>query len=107
MHDNHHARGQDEHQGDHSPIFEDDLLVDQMIVVYDKNMSYRASLLLENKIEKYLKNKKIISPNDNRGIYLSNTGEEQENSRKCANVLNIIISFIKGSSSKASLSLLH
>ena len=68
--------------------------IDQMIVVYDKNMSYRASLLLENKIEKYLKNKKVISPNDNRGVYFSNTGEEQENSRKFANVLNIIISFI-------------
>ena len=65
-----------------------------MIVVYDKNMSYRASLLLENEIEKYLKNKKVISPNDNRGVYLSNTGEEQENSRKFAKVLNIIISFI-------------
>ena len=38
-----------------------------------KILSYRASLLLENKIEKYLKNKKVISPNDNRGVYFSNT----------------------------------
>ena len=31
---------------------------------------------------------------DNRGIYISNTGEEQENSRQFASILNIIISFI-------------
>ena len=40
-----------------------------MIVVYDKNMSYRA-FIIRNEIEKYLKNKKVISPNDNRGVYL-------------------------------------
>ncbi len=32
--------------------------IDQMIVVYDKNMSYKTSLFLESKIEKYLKIKK-------------------------------------------------
>ena len=47
-----------------------------------------------NWLSKYLKNKKVISPNDNRGVYLSNTGEEQENSRQFASVLQIIISFI-------------
>ena len=68
--------------------------VDQMIVVYDKNMSYEQSLTLEKELDAYIKNLKIISPKDNRGIYISNTGEEQENSRQFASVLQIIISFI-------------
>ena len=68
--------------------------VDQMIVIYDKKMSYKQSLILENELDAYVKNMKIISPKDNRGIYLSNTGEEQENSRQFASVLQIIISFI-------------
>lgn len=68
--------------------------IDQMIIVYDKNMNYDQSLILEKELESYIKKKKFISPEDNRGIYISNTGEEQENSRKFASVLNIIISFI-------------
>ena len=68
--------------------------IDQMIVVYDRNMNYNQSLILEKELESYIKKKKFISPEDNRGVYISNTGEEQENSRKFASVLNIIISFI-------------
>ena len=68
--------------------------IDQMIVVYDKNMSYDQSLILEKELESYIKKKKFISPEDNRGIYISNTGEGQENTRQFASVLNIIISFI-------------
>ena len=68
--------------------------VEQMIVIYDKDMSYDQSLVLERELDAYIKNLKIISPKDNRGIYLSNTGEEQENSRQFASVLQIIISFI-------------
>ena len=68
--------------------------VEQMIVIYDKDMSYDQSLVLERELDAYIKNLKIISPKDNRGIYLSNTGEEQENSRRFASVLQIIISFI-------------
>ena len=68
--------------------------IGQMIVIYDKNMSYAQSLVLEKDLESYIKKKKNISPDDNRGVYISNTGEEQENSRQFASVLSIIISFI-------------
>jgi putative ABC transport system permease protein len=68
--------------------------INQMIVIYDKNMSYNESLILEKDLESYIKEKKFISPDDNRGIYISNTGEQQENSRQFASVLSIIISFI-------------
>jgi len=68
--------------------------IGQMIVIYDKNMNYDQSLILEKELESYIKEKKFISPDDNRGIYVSNTGEEQENSRQFASVLSIIISFI-------------
>ena len=68
--------------------------IGQMIVIYDKNMSYDESLILEKDLESYIKEKKFISPDDNRGVYISNTGEEQENSRQFASVLSIIISFI-------------
>ena len=57
-------------------------------------MMYDQSLILRKRIRKLYCEKKIISPDDNRGVYISNTGEEQENSRQFASVLSIIISFI-------------
>jgi putative ABC transport system permease protein len=66
----------------------------QMIVIYNPKMSYSQSVLLEKKLEAFIKKKKNISPKDNRGIYISNTGEELENSQQFASILQIIISFI-------------
>jgi len=68
--------------------------IEQMIVVYNSNMTYDQSVILENKLEHYIKEKKFISPDDNRGIYISNTGEEIENSQNFASVLQMIVSFI-------------
>tara|TARA_B100000214_G_scaffold77427_2_gene52223 strand:+ start:697 stop:1932 length:1236 start_codon:yes stop_codon:yes gene_type:complete len=68
--------------------------INQMIVVYNPKMKYSESVLLEKKLESYIKKKKIISPKDNRGVYISNTGEELEKSQKFASILQIIISFI-------------
>ena len=41
-------------------------------------MTYAESVMLEKKLEKFIKNKKFIHPKDNRGIYISNTSEELE-----------------------------
>ena len=68
--------------------------INQMIVTYDAKMTYAQSVLLENKLEAFIKNKKNISPDDNRGVYISNTGEELEKSQDFASILQIIISFI-------------
>ena len=45
--------------------------VDQMIVVYDKNMSYEQSLTLEKELDAYIKNLKIISKISLLIIYLT------------------------------------
>ena len=36
----------------------------------------------------------VISPDDNRGVYISNTGEQLENSNNFASVLQIVVTFI-------------
>tara|TARA_X000001036_G_C20643348_1_gene792029 strand:- start:399 stop:1634 length:1236 start_codon:yes stop_codon:yes gene_type:complete len=68
--------------------------INQMIVIYNPKMNYSQSVLLEKKLENFIKNKKFIAPEDNRGIYISNTGEELENSQKFASILKIIVAFI-------------
>lgn len=75
-------------------IQKDNDKIEQMIVVYNSEMTYAQSLLLEDKLESYIKEKKIISPDDNRGVYISNTGETQEETQNFSSLLQTIISFI-------------
>ena len=68
--------------------------LDQIILIYNAKMSYAESVFLEEKLEVFIKNKKLISPEDNRGIYISNASEELEERKEFASVLQIIVSFI-------------
>ena len=68
--------------------------IEQMIVVYNPEMDYAASMELERKLEDFIKKKKFISPEDNRGVYVSNTGDALENSKNFDWLLQIVVSFI-------------
>ena len=68
--------------------------IEQMIVVYNPEMDYAASMELERKLEDFIKKKKFISPEDNRGVYVSNTGDALENSKNFDSLLQIVVSFI-------------
>jgi len=68
--------------------------IEQMIVIYNPEMDYAESIILEKKIENFIKKKKFISPEDNRGVYISNTGERLENSKNFEWLLQIVVSFI-------------
>ena len=68
--------------------------IEQMIVVYNPEMDFAASMELERKLESFIKNKKFISPEDNRGVYFSNTGEALEDSKIFDRLLQIVVSFI-------------
>lgn len=68
--------------------------IEQMIVVYNPEMDFAASMELERKLEDFIKKKKFISPEDNRGVYVSNTGEALENSKNFDSLLQIVVSFI-------------
>tara|TARA_B100000902_G_scaffold115547_1_gene116436 strand:+ start:864 stop:2096 length:1233 start_codon:yes stop_codon:yes gene_type:complete len=68
--------------------------LNQIILMYKSDMSYSESVILEKKLEKFIKEYKFISPKDNRGIYISNTSEELQENKQFASILNIIVSFI-------------
>ena len=68
--------------------------IEQMIVIYNPEMDYDESIILEKKLENFIKKKKFISPEDNRGVYISNTGEQLENSKNFEWLLQIVVSFI-------------
>lgn len=68
--------------------------LDQIIIMYNANMNYSQSVLLEKKLEAFIKEYKFISPKDNRGIYISNTSEELQERKQFASMLQIIVTFI-------------
>ena len=68
--------------------------IERMIVIYNPEMDYAESILLEKKLKDFIKKKKIISPEDNRGIYIRNTGEQFEKSKNFDWILQIVVSFI-------------
>ena len=68
--------------------------IEQIIVIYNPEMDYAESIILEKTLENFIKKKKFISPEDNRGVYISNTGEQLENSKNFEWLLRIIVSFI-------------
>ena len=68
--------------------------IERMIVIYNPEMDYAESILLEKKLKDFIKKKKIISPKDNRGIYIRNTGEQFEKSKNFDWILQIVVSFI-------------
>lgn len=68
--------------------------LDQIIVIYNNNISYAESVMLEKRLEQFIKKVKFISPDDNRGVYISNTSEELQERKRFASVLQIIVTFI-------------
>ena len=68
--------------------------IERMIVIYSPEIDYAESILLEKKLKDFIKKKKIISPEDNRGIYIRNTGEQFEKSKDFDWILQIVVSFI-------------
>ena len=68
--------------------------IEQIIVIYNPEMDYAESIILEKTLENFIKKKKFISPEDNRGVYISNTGERLENSKNFEWLLQIVVSFI-------------
>ena len=75
-------------------INKDNDKLDQIIVIYNNNITYAESVKLEQKLELFIKKVKFISPDDNRGVYISNTSEELQERKRFASVLQIIVTFI-------------
>ncbi|MCY4561623.1 MAG: ABC transporter permease [Flavobacteriaceae bacterium] len=63
-------------------------------VTFKKNLGHAGSLIFENELRKFLKEKKAISPKDPRGVYLSNLADELKQTQQFAGVLQTIVSIV-------------
>ena len=68
--------------------------IDFFIVGFKPEIGYTGALALQNSIEKFLKSKKFISPDDRNGIFIRNIADQLKQNQQFAGVLQIIVIFV-------------
>jgi len=65
--------------------------VDQMVLGFKQELGYTGAMAFQNNVEKFLKNKKFISPKDRNGIFIRNVADQLKQNQDFARVLQIIV----------------
>jgi len=68
--------------------------VDQMVVGFKPEIGYAGAMAFEKSLDKFLRDKKFISPKDQNGIYIRNVADQLKQNQQFASVLAYIAGFI-------------
>ena len=68
--------------------------VDQIIISYNPEIGYEGAIEFEKNIKKYLKSKKKIDPNDQKGISIRSASNDMQQNEQFSSALNYMIIFI-------------
>lgn len=68
--------------------------IDFFIVGFKPEIGYTGAMALQNSIEKYMKDKKFISPDDRNGIFIRNIADQLKQNQQFAGVLQLIVTFV-------------
>jgi putative ABC transport system permease protein len=68
--------------------------IGQIVVAFKEELGYTGAMAFERSLEKYLKNKKKISPDDENGIFIRNVAEQLKQNQDFAGVLAIIAALV-------------
>ncbi len=68
--------------------------ISMFAVTFRKELGHAGSIMFENELRDYLKEKKIISPRDPRGIWINNLADRLKQNQQFANVLQTIVSVV-------------
>ncbi|MGS2762120.1 ABC transporter permease [Sinomicrobium sp. M5D2P9] len=68
--------------------------IDQIILTYETSIGYAGAMAFDLSLHKYLKEKHNVAPEDQNGIYLSNTADIVKRNMMFANVLQWVVIFV-------------
>lgn len=68
--------------------------VNQLIVGFKPEIGYAGAMAFDKSLDKFLREKKYISPADQNGIYIRNVAEQLKQNQQLAIVLQMIVSFV-------------
>ncbi len=68
--------------------------IDQVVVAFNEAIGYSGAMKLQRNLDEFIRKKKVVSPNDPRGIRIINVADNLKQTQQFASVLKIIISGI-------------
>ena len=68
--------------------------IDQIVLAFRPEIGYAGALSFENKLNKFLKKKHNIHPDDRNGLFIRNVADQLKQNQQFASVLQIIVSFV-------------
>jgi len=68
--------------------------VDQLVIGFKPEIGYAGAMAFEKSLDKFLRDKKFISPKDQNGIYIRNVADQFKQNQQFASVLAYIAGFI-------------
>src|SRR5690606_20150873 len=68
--------------------------IDQLIVAFKPEIGYEGAMALDRSLDKFIKEKKYISPDDRNGIFIRNVADQLKQNQQFARVLQLIVGFV-------------
>ncbi|MEZ4968704.1 MAG: ABC transporter permease [Flavobacteriaceae bacterium] len=68
--------------------------IDQLIVAFKPEIGYAGAMSLDRSLDKFFKEKKYISPDDQNGIFIRNVADQLKQNQQFARVLQLIVGFV-------------
>ena len=68
--------------------------IDQIVISFKEEMGYTGAMALQRNVNKFLKDKKFISPEDQNGIFIRNVADQLKQNQDFARVLAIIAAVV-------------
>lgn len=68
--------------------------VDLLIVAFKEELGYTGAMAFQNSLDRFLRQKKFISPQDQNGIFIRNVADQLKQNQGFAGVLQMIVAFV-------------
>lgn len=68
--------------------------INQIVIAFKEELGYTGAMALERNLERYLKDKKFIHPDDSNGFFVRNVAEQLKQNQDFAGVLAIIAALV-------------
>ncbi|WP_209405104.1 ABC transporter permease [Pseudozobellia sp. WGM2] len=68
--------------------------VDAMVIGFKPSIGYAGAMAFEKSLDKFIREKKYINPQDQNGIFIRNVADQLKQNQQFARVLQIIVAFV-------------
>jgi len=68
--------------------------LDQIIVAFKPEIGYVGAMAFEKSLDKFIREKKYISPKDQNGLFIRNVADQLKQNQQFARVLQLIVAFV-------------